>query len=236
MILTAFEALLASVFPSECQGCGKTQSPSPGNLCQGCFTLLAEQEFAWEDRWHPAPIAGIRSAWSALRYWGAVKDLLLRIKFKHEFYLLEALALRSSGLFEAVLAETDYDAVIPMPIDFPGRWSRRFNQTEILADYFCRGGKAPVQTGILSKRWGFSPQHGLSKEERKWNLFGAFNIKHPGRVRGKTFLLLDDIITTGATASEAARLLLKHGAKQVDLFTLARSEKQARVELRGKSS
>jgi len=228
MILSAFEALLASVFPSECQNCGQTLTPSRTKLCQGCFAHLAEHELAWEDAWYPTPIHSIRSAWSALRYRGPVKDYLQRIKFKHEFYLLEPLAQSASGLFEALTSETDYHAMIPMPIDLPGRWNRRFNQTEVLASCLRSAKKIPIWSHILYKRWGFRSQHGLSKEERKWNLFGAFGVKQAHFVRGKTFLLIDDIVTTGATASEAARLLLNHGAKQVDLFTLARSEKQVR--------
>ncbi|HRK61885.1 MAG TPA: phosphoribosyltransferase family protein [Candidatus Omnitrophota bacterium] len=228
MILSAFEALLASVFPSECQDCGQALTPPQNKLCQGCYAHLAEYELAWEDAWYPSPIQGIRSAWSALRYRGPVKDYLQRIKFKHEFYLLEALTQRTSKLFEAVTSETDYHAMIPMPIDFPGRWNRRFNQTEVIASYLCRAKKVPICANTIYKRWGFRPQHGLNKEERKWNLFGAFGVKSARAVRGKTFLLIDDIVTTGATASEAARLLLNHGAKQVDLFTLARSEKQIR--------
>lgn len=228
MILTAFEALVASVFPAECQGCGKPLIPSQSKLCQGCFTHLSEHDFSWQNAWHPDTLPGIRCAWSALPYRGIVQDYLRRIKFKHEFYLLDLLVLRARPLFNAITSESRYDAVIPMPIDFPGRWNRRYNQTEILASSLCREKKVPIWSKILYKRWGFRSQHGLGKEERKWNLFGAFGTKHPRLIRGKSFLLIDDIITTGATASEAARTLLNQGAKQVDLFTLARSEKQVR--------
>lgn len=140
---------------------------------------------------------------------------------------METLAQAAFPIWNAVLSEVSYDAVIPMPIDWPGRLNRRYNQTEVLADYLNSQKKFPLEKNILRKIWGRRSQSGLNQAARQWNLFGAFHVKNSRVISGKKILLIDDMITTGATAEEAARLLSKHGALHVDLFTLARSEKQA---------
>ncbi len=214
---------MSSLFPAECQTCGKDLPLREKTLCRACLAPLLEHKVAFQDALQEPAIAHVRSAWAAFRYQGPVRTLLQRLKFKHEFYLIEPLSQMAANLFQAVVSDTRYDALIPMPVDWTRRFARRFNQSEILAQSFAQWSRVPVESRLLYKKIHSRPQSGLSKEERRWNLFGAFGIRNPSHVTGKSFLLIDDIVTTGSSASEAAKTLLDCGAKHVDLFTLARS-------------
>jgi len=223
MISFNFEALLASLFPAECQTCGQTLPAHKKTLCAACLAPLSEHRLSFDDAWQEPAIAHIRSSWSAFRYQGPVRALLQRIKFKHEFYLLDPLCQMSAGLFQAIVSDSHYDALIPMPVDWTRRLARRYNQSEILTQSFARWSRVPVETRLLYKKVHSQPQSGLSKEARRWNLFGSFGIHPSKNVFGKSFLLIDDIVTTGNTASEAAKTLMAGGAKRVDFFALSRS-------------
>ena len=223
MISLSLEAFLASLFPAECQICKQPLPLHEKTLCSACFSHILEQQVSFHEAWQEQTIPHIRNAWSAFHYKGSIRSLLQRVKFKHEFYLLEPLCRMSAGLFQAIVSDVHYDALIPMPVDWTRRLERRFNQSEILAKSLARWTHVPVKNGVLFKKIHSRPQSGLSKEMRRWNLFGAFGARHSHLVSGKSFLLIDDIITTGSSASEAAKTLLAHGAKRVDLFTLAKS-------------
>jgi predicted amidophosphoribosyltransferase len=82
--------------------------------------------------------------------------------------------------------------------------------------------KVPVDTGVLRRARATAPQAGLGRRGRQANIAGAFALRHPERVAGRHILLVDDVITTGATAGECARLLLENGAARVDVLALAR--------------
>ncbi len=218
-----FETFLSSLFPAECQTCGKDLPMREKTLCRACIVPVMEHQVSFQDALQEPAIPHIRSAWAAFRYQGPVRTLLQRVKFKQEFYLLEPLSRMAANLFQAVVSDTQYDAIIPMPVDWTRRFARRFNQSEILAQNLAQWGRVPVESRLLYKKIHSRPQSGLSKEERRWNLFGAFGVRGSAAVSGKSFLLIDDIVTTGSSASEAAQTLLNAGARRVDLFTLARS-------------
>lgn len=223
MIPMTFEAFLSSLFPSECQTCGSSLAHAEKTLCVACLNPVSEHRFSFDEAWQDPAIPHIRSAWAAFQYRGPVRTLLQRVKFKHEFYLLEPLTLMAANLFQAVVSDVYYDALVPMPVDWTRRFARRFNQSEILTQNLARWSRVPVESRLLYKKIHSRPQSGLSQEERRWNLFSAFGVHRPSSVSGKSFLLMDDIVTTGSTSSEAAKTLMDHGAKRVDLFTLARS-------------
>jgi predicted amidophosphoribosyltransferase len=90
-------------------------------------------------------------------------------------------------------------------------------------DYIGRREGIPCRGFLLKKITWSPPQIDLSPREREKNVKGSFAVTDPGRVRGKRVLLIDDVMTTGSTVNECARELLKAGAGEVDVFTLARA-------------
>ena len=122
------------------------------------------------------------------------------------------------------------DAVIPIPLHPKKHRMRGFNQAYLLA---CQLQKLSSQRPscpplsvdknlLVRSRWTDS-QSGLGKDKRKSNISSAFQVVNAENVRGKHFLLIDDVYTTGATADECARTLKMAGAGRVDVLTLART-------------
>jgi ComF family protein len=107
-------------------------------------------------------------------------------------------------------------------------WMRRLvrgiNNPDVLADLLSRHLDAPLATAGLVRRRNTLPQKDLSPRERRLNVRGAFRVRKGYNVKGAHVLLVDDILTTGATASEAARVLKRAGAATVGVAVLARAE------------
>ncbi len=116
----------------------------------------------------------------------------------------------------------DYARVLPVPLHLTRlRW-RGFNQSLILARAIGQRINTPVDPWLLSRTRPTPPQTQLSREERRANVRGAFQVNTPALAKGKRFLLVDDVYTSGATVEECARTLYQNGARSVDVFTLAR--------------
>ncbi len=115
----------------------------------------------------------------------------------------------------------DIDCVIPLPLS-PQRYTQRgFNQAEELAHFAARKLALPVDTGLLQRKFHQLPQAQLGRRQRLSNIKGAFSsMACPANTR---IALVDDVMTTGATAFEAAETLLAAGAASVDLWVFART-------------
>lgn len=118
------------------------------------------------------------------------------------------------------------DLVLPVPLH-PRRLRRRgFNQSELLLREWQRhshpSAGPPVAFGVLERAKTAVPQAGLGRRERESNIRGVFVVRRPEQVDGRHILLVDDVITTGATAGECARVLRTSGAARVDVLALAR--------------
>jgi ComF family protein len=114
---------------------------------------------------------------------------------------------------------------VPVPL-YPARlWWRRFNQSAMLALAVGRLAGVPVDCAVLKRVRRTTSQVGLSADQRRRNVRGAFKVDRAvrPRVKGKKLVLVDDVITTGATAEACARALKRAGAARVDVLALARA-------------
>jgi len=131
---------------------------------------------------------------------------------------------RLSGPLSDLLLTIDIpeaDGCVPVPLSIQGLRERGFNQSLLLARNISRQKGIPLFMDVLHKRKETPPQLGLSASERRSNLKGAFQAMKS--VQGKRLLLIDDVITTGSTVAECAKQLLKAGARQVTVLSIARS-------------
>jgi ComF family protein len=143
-------------------------------------------------------------------------------------------------LARAVPREERFDAVVPMPLHWRRRWERGFNQSELLAREIARRWNAPVVKAVLRVK-ATASQAGLTNAKRRANMSGAFSTR-PSRFRefvgaclalgkrmplkGARVLLIDDVLTTGATAAACARALKRAGASRVTLAAVARTDRR----------
>jgi competence protein ComFC len=128
-------------------------------------------------------------------------------------------------LSRALPREHSFDVIVPMPLYWRKRWERGFNQAELLAVELGRRTNVPVRNALRRVR-NTASQAGLTSAKRRENVSGAFQSKRRSSVDGQSILLIDDVMTTGATAASCARALKRGGAKQVTLLTLARADRR----------
>jgi ComF family protein len=158
---------------------------------------------------------------AAARYGGIMRRLILRFKFedKHEPLPLFIKLMREAG--RELLA--DAGLLVPVPLHRLRLLQRRFNQSALLAKGLGRAAGVPVAAVALQRIRRTAAQLGLGHEARRANVAQAFSVKPAARksVQGRNIVLIDDVITTGATANACAEALLQAGAVRVDVLAIA---------------
>jgi len=116
------------------------------------------------------------------------------------------------------------DALVPVPLHWRRLWARRFNQSALLAKAISLGSGVAVADRALKRIKATAQQVGLTQTERAQNVQGAFRVaaEHKAAVAGRKLVLVDDVLTSGATSDACARALLRAGARSVDLLVFAR--------------
>jgi ComF family protein len=152
---------------------------------------------------------------------GVVPSIIRRHKYGLDQSLTHALAECLGD--ELPLGAADYDVIIPVPLHIGRRRWRGFNQAAMLAVAVARRMDRPLDLSTLVRVRETPPQTRQNRGERIKNLKRAFAVRRPARIANRSILLIDDVMTTGATADECARTLLAAGAWRVDVLTLARA-------------
>lgn len=159
---------------------------------------------------------------SATRYEGAVGEALKALKYESALWLADDLA---ELLFACVRAEysgVEFDCVTPVPLYPPRRRARGFNQSALLGAALARRIKVLYNERAVRRVRPTISQTGLTAPQRAANVSGAFRAGLFARLNGKKILLVDDVMTTGATVNACARALIKSGAASVHVVTVAR--------------
>ena len=215
--------------------CG-THVSDPHGLCAECWRDL---HFAGGSQCtrcaHPMPLeyggsgqcgdcARLRLAWGQARtatlYGGSARSLVLSLKHGDRPALARPMAQWMARAGSDILA--DADLVVPVPLHWTRRIQRRLNQSAELSRRIAREKDMRHGPGILVRTRATDSQRGRSFEQRQKNVAGAFACPSAKRVAGRCIVLVDDVMTTGATLSSAARVLRSAGAKSVDVLVFAR--------------
>jgi ComF family protein len=152
-----------------------------------------------------------------------MRDLIHRFKYDHAVYLKKALSLLMQRGAEQFILNGAVNLIVPVPLHRSRLRQRGFNQASLLAGHLARHGSIPMTPDILIRTRPTIPQVELSAEERKTNVNGAFAVKRAADIQGKSILLLDDVMTTGSTMNECAKMLKKSGATRVVALAIART-------------
>ena len=249
----AAESLFSVLFPSDCrichapltnisalpvcQPCLEQIKPLDGILCSSCGEKLFSGHVAGDG----APLCGIcrraappfRRAVSYGAYAGPLRELVHLLKY-HQIKSAAGFLGRLLMQALASIELPDRLIVVPVPLWKSKRRTRGFNQAEEIARELIknfhpsRRGAASIQldTTSLFRRRETASQTGLTRHQRRANVRGAFAVTRPKALQGRTILLVDDVMTTGTTAAECSRVLLRAGAREVFVATVARATKE----------
>jgi ComF family protein len=234
--------LLSLVFPDDCRVCGKPlKNVSRVPVCPAC--LSEPEPFAAEYQCvccrtpflnpHPLDASGRcalcrlgLSGFDAVYAYGSYEGSLRKLIQLFKYGRIPTLAAPLGRLLAAAVPrERAFDVIVPMPMHWRRRWSRGFNQAELLARTLEKRLGLPVRNAVRRVK-ATPPQAGLTAGQRRANMSAAFQIKRPEIVRGKRVLLVDDVFTTGATAGACARTLKRAGAAYIAVLTVARADRR----------
>ena len=153
---------------------------------------------------------------------GTVREIVHRLKYNGQFHLRQTLAeWLIDGFSDPRITCEPYDAIVPVPLHPARIRERGYDQVQATAELAARRLRVPLWRSLRRKRYTRT-QTRLDRKQRMQNLRSAFEIRKEGWVEGKRIILVDDILTTGATLDECARVLRKAGAISVRAVTVAR--------------
>lgn len=228
-------ALLDLVFPPFCPLCrARLGAGRRDPLCGACWQALERIEepvcrLCGLPLTVPGLCGGCRRrppafsyARAAARYGDVVREALHAFKFGGRRALAAPLGELLAAPGPGALPGEAPDLLLPVPLHPRRRRERGFNQSLLLARRVGRAWGLPVRPDILLRTAATSPQTDLSAPARRANVRGAFALRRPELVAGRHVILVDDILTTGATVGECARVLREGGARTVGVLTVAR--------------
>ena len=159
---------------------------------------------------------------AAARYDDVARALVHALKYGDRLDLAPAMGRWMARAGHELLS--DADALVPVPLHWRRLWARRFNQSALLAKTISGETGVAVADMVLRRFKATAQQVGLSQAERARNVQGAFRVPEECRaaVAGRRLVLIDDVLTSGATSDACARALLRAGAQSVDLLVFAR--------------
>ncbi len=231
--------ILNFLLPPRCICCGKILADDNG-LCPECFKKItfigapycrhcgrpfSERSASNGDMLCASCVKEKKSLFrmerSALKYNATSKKMILAFKFmdKTENAQIFAKWLKIAGedIFNAGV-----DVLMPVPLHYRRLVKRRYNQSALLVLALSRSTNIPAEISSLVKIKATKPQSALSERARRKNIRDAFKVKCPEQIQGKRIALIDDVLTTGSTVRECAKILLAAGATSVDVLTVTR--------------
>lgn len=228
------------VYPRTCADCGRpARGVGEGALCADCQMRVqvvqlpfcsicgdpvagevpGEYVCAWCRKNRPV----FSWARSAVRYAGPVRPCIRNLKYHSGFWALPEIARWLEALWPTCPEGAEKaDAIVPVPLHLTRRWSRTYNQASLVAGVLSKIAGIPVRRGWLWRVRKTGTQTHLTAAQRARNVEGVFAVPFKRFVAGRRILLVDDVMTTGATVNECAKALRKAGAAEVMAITVAR--------------
>ncbi len=238
------KSLIWFLYPAQCRHCGENLDPADGHyICKSCWdqvkyidrpycekcgsplnplSSLPKKVFSCANCPHEASFGKARAI--AYYYGSAIGEAIRLLKDNGKTIMAGKLAeIMAKGAHD-LLDVQDYDCIIPVPIHKKKLRKRGYNQMDLIGRKMSDKLGIPIESQSFIKSVHTPPQRGLKARDRVQNIKGSFSVIDLSKIAGKRVLLIDDVMTTGSTANECARVLLKDGqASNVDVLTLTRA-------------
>ena len=208
-------SVLEASLSAECPVCSEPMGRHRGGVCLSCWDEIRESENGVQIR----PSRQIESLTTIGPYEGRLRAIIRCLKFSDLPALGVTLGEQLAGRLPAEARQADL--IIPVPLHGWRRWRRGYNQAERIAASLRPSLGVPVASGLLVRRRATAAQSGRTRRARLANVGGAFRAS--GAIHGLRVLLVDDVVTTGATIRECARTLKTAGARSVHAAAAART-------------
>lgn len=223
--LSLFHLFLDFLYPRYCPICGEKLIANEMGFCPACALLLptyCEQTIHGCDRLNAVYIGNGLDSLFLYQKSGAVRRLIHDFKYNGNAPLGKLLSRMAVRRFD--WNYRDYDLILAVPPDSVRLMKRGYSQTGILARSISRATHIPYSVHIIARRPFSHSQTHLTGLEREGNVAHAFYLKHPEALCGKRILLVDDVLTTGATLTAIGEQIEKAGAHSIRFFTIAVTE------------
>jgi ComF family protein len=245
-ILPLAEKVFCALFPDDCRVCGDPlHEISRIPVCSRCLrqpTAIAADYYCADCKTpflnrFPLDEEGRCSmcrlgltGFDTVYTFGSYEDTLRELLHLFKYNQVRPLARPLGALVaRAIPREHRFDLIVPMPLHWRKRWTRGYNQSQLLAKEVARRWGVPVGE-VVRRVKATAPQAGLSNSKRRLNVSGAFRIRKGASIKGLRVLLIDDVLTTGATASACAKVLKHAGASHVAVAAVARTDRRISLE------
>jgi ComF family protein len=220
------EALLHLAFPHLCDGCGSDVPDVSHCLCAACLAALPETSY------HHFPANPVEKIfWGRLslasataHYYFTKESLIQRLMHAFKYRNGKDIGFYLGTIMGEALAQTHrfahIDALVPLPLHRSRERMRGFNQALVLCEGMAGPFGKPVWKDIVTRNRSTDSQTKKGRVARWQNMDGRFSVNDPSRIAGKHLLLVDDVVTTGATLEACGRALLDAGAGRLSIATL----------------
>ena len=207
-------------------------SPIASSTCEVCGENLPNAKCCDESQICPACQEERPSYQKAVAYGtydGELRELIHLLKYEH----VRSAASVLGGMLAQAIAKLELTSpvvIVPVPLHASKRRQRGFNQAELISKAAMKRiclSNIGLANDLLQRTRPTVSQTGLTRSQRRENIRGAFRVVHLNRIKGRRILLVDDVMTTGTTASECARVLLRAGAEAIWVATVARTLKNS---------
>lgn len=234
-VRTLLSSLVNVVFPPVCLHCRRLSPEGlTGGICSGCWAAIR----TWEDGQcqrcgQPTAEAGSLCQHCLIPNWGCgdirtigpfeapLSDAIHMLKYSDAKSVSRQLG---TMMAERVVGDQKYnkaDMILAVPLHSARKRERGYNQAQLLAEQLGKALDIPAPEGLIARGKHTKSQTTLNKEQRHKNVEGIFVVQNPARIKDRTIILVDDVLTTGATIGTCGQSLLAAGAREVLAYTAA---------------
>jgi ComF family protein len=214
------------ILPRFCPSCRNKLATSENTVCNSCLSKikLADPEFI-KSEYH-RKYESKRIIFGFVSHYIFEKDKELQhiihaLKYDKKFHVGIFLGESLGKRFQSKFQSWNINLIVPIPLHHLKKAERGFNQSYYIAKGISSQTSIAVKSNVIKRKRFTQSQTTMTLKEREENVEGAFKVRKPENVKGKNVLLIDDVITTGATTNECGKVLLESGARQIYAASIA---------------